>query len=84
MAFEAFLAILFGAISYNLTGFGKSPGEKFDWVKFLIAIVVGAIVGTVAYFQGWELGFAFDWATGFGLVGFIENIVKTVIRRWPK
>lgn len=75
-----------GAIVYSLSTFfskraGKDP-EKFNYRKFLRAIVIGVVVGVVALSQGVELTpSSFEQLAGSsGVVAVADQITKLLWR----
>lgn len=73
-----------GGITYSLIAFGKSTGEKFDWLKFLTTVVIGVAVGIAVVVTKMDYGTASDYVVGLGIVPLIENLGKAIWRRIVK
>ena len=73
---------LVSGLSYGLSGFGKSKGEKIDWKRLTVSVLVGSAAGIVSGLAGWELTVAVQFVANAGITMFVENLVKTVWRRW--
>lgn len=69
-------------VAWSLSGFGKVPGEDFDFVIFGKSIGVGAGVGLLAGLLDIPFESGLEFFAAFGVTGLIENGVKTVWRRW--
>jgi len=74
--------LLLGAISTAL-GWAKSskPG-KLDWRGLVLKLPVGVGVGIAATLKGIPFDDAMVWASGVGLVEFLDHITKAIVRRF--
>lgn len=81
---ERGLTGLVAGLSYGLTGFGKSKGEKIDWKKLTISVVVGLGAGIISAFTGWEMTVAVQFLASAGITVLVENGIKTLWRRLKK
>lgn len=68
-------------ISYGLTGYGKSPGEKMDYEKLALTVILGAGVGAASEFLPYSMDEMSAYATTLGFTALIENGVKAAKRR---
>jgi len=86
--FGVIAGVVFGAISgaiIALTGYAKSVTvEKFDPKKATQTIIVGAIVGGIAGFYGWDYARAEAWAGNMGVITIVEYVKKAIWREWKK
>lgn len=71
-------------IAYALSGFGKSKQENFDFKQFFITGTLGAIVGFGTFFLDMSIPLVFEAALNIGATAIIENVGKTIWRRWLK
>lgn len=82
--FSFFYAII-AAIIYASIGYIKSVDQDFDMVKFLTTILFGAIIGAICVFGNIPItqeNIATQMAAYGGLTIIIENIVKSIVRRF--
>src|SRR3990167_8408690 len=83
--------ILAGAFSGVLAAAGgwaktraKGPIENFDQQKFLLTALLGAVVGGIAAYRGWDYASAETWFATIGGVVAVEYIGKAVWRSFDR
>lgn len=83
--------ILYGALSgggiaigglLNARAKAQQTGtkENFDQHKFAITILIGAVVGAVGGYMGWDYNHAYVWLANMGGVALIEHYGKATWR----
>jgi len=81
---RGFLGIAAG-VSWAILGYTKSAKkEKFDPHKFISSIILGAIIGLISEYSGLSMELIKLFLIQFGLVGMVENFIKTIYRRLIK
>jgi hypothetical protein len=89
---EILTLIAFGAgngAAFAIFGYIKANKiEDFDTKKFLLTIIIGAVIGGVAGFSGMTFVNAEAWLINMGiltgLIFFVENGIKIIWRRFFK
>lgn len=77
------LAGAVGGLAYSLSGLAnKDKREKFDWKKMLPTIVVAAIVGGIAGWQGMDYGVVANGAVAAGFTVVVEKLWKAIYRKY--
>lgn len=85
---RAFLSLgyaIIAGIFYALVGYfkRKEPGETFDGETFIFSVVVGLISGFIAFYLNITPQEALAMILAeTGLLYYIENITKSIYRRW--
>lgn len=74
--------LLLGLASTAL-GWAKSstPG-KLNWRGLVLKLPVGVSIGVAAALKGISIDDAMVWASGVGLVEFLDHITKAIVRRF--
>jgi putative Mn2+ efflux pump MntP len=87
-------AITITAVWTVLVGFGSgfaaaaigylkgTTVEKFDWKKFLPAVIYGGIVGAVMAWRGISFAEAWQFATSTGIIALVDMGLKLLWRRF--
>lgn len=81
------LLAIVSACVYAVTGYLKSAGEGFVWTKFVATLLVGGFVGVWLWFLGFEVtqeNVALYMTSCAGVVVVVENLIKTISRRFIK
>jgi hypothetical protein len=76
------LSGLVGGVVIGISGFGKSEGETLDLVKLGTTVIVSGIIGAGAGALGMDYGVLANGTLAAGLTIIVENIGKTVNRRF--
>lgn len=81
--------IVYGAGSGIVAAFGgwaktraKGPGEGFDNQKFVITVILGAVIGGIGAVRGWDYSQAYVWLANIGGVVMVEHFGKAVWRSY--
>lgn len=65
-----------------IAGYAKAENlDTFEYVKFFLTVVTGAITGALTYAFGWTPLEAQTWLAQSGIVIWIEYILKIIVRR---
>ena len=64
-----------------LLGYAKSAkAEDFDWQKFGLTTLVGAIIGAIAGFMGTTYDATMQMTLFAGITTVVDNVIKAVYR----
>ena len=82
---ESILLGILAGCSFGITGYLKSlkkdgTFETFDPYKFTQSIIVGGVAGVISGYMGWTLEASQQFVLNTGMVVFIENVKKFLIR----
>jgi len=80
MGFENILIGLGAGFAYGMAAWKKTAGQDFDLMKFVPTVALGTVGGVVAEFTGMQIDAAVEFLVVMGATGFVENIVKAVMR----
>lgn len=69
-------------ILVGVSGYLKNVGEKFKSRKLMKTVAVGAVVGGIASVLNVSYSQAEAWLATAGVIVVVENVVKSVWRRW--
>lgn len=77
------------AVLYGVVGYAKNQNpEDFDAIKFVITLFLSVLIGFVMYYAGLDYmnaeGVVKAFFANTGLLVLIENLLKVLIRQWPK
>lgn len=84
MEFSNVIVGIGAGIAYSLVGFAKTREEAFDFNKFGLTLVTGAVVGAVSGFMNLEMDAANEFVLNVGGIALLENIYKAIVRRFIK
>jgi len=73
--------IALGVASVFLGWVKSSKPGKLEWRGFVLKIPVGIAVGIAASYKGLSFEDAMVWASGIGIVGTLDHIIKALVRR---
>ena len=74
MVFSAIIAGIGAGITYALTGFAKSQGESFDWLKFGTTVVIGALAGLGISLLNWDVATGYTYLLSLGIAPVVQNL----------
>ena len=84
MNFISIFMGIFGGVAYSLTTFAKKQDQPFDWEKFTITAIIGAITGLAMAIFDLPISDAYQAVMALGIVPLLQNIYQTTIRKiWP-
>jgi len=78
------LTAIIAGLTYALSGYLKTVGEKWDWLKFFTTVVIGIVTGAVVAYSDWELDMAYNFIISLGAIAIVENILKAIWRKIVK
>ena len=81
MEFATIISGILAGLAYSLTGFAKSSGESFDWVKFARTLLIGAFAGAGMALFKTDLESAHLFLINLGLVPIVDNLIKAAWRK---
>lgn len=82
MLFENILIGAGAGFAYGMAAWKKTPGQEFDYMKFIPTVALGTVGGVVAGFTGMQIDTAVEFLVVMGATGFVENLIKAVVRRF--
>lgn len=74
MVLATIIAGIGAGVTYALTGFAKSTGEAFDWLKFGTTVVIGALAGVGIAVLQWDVATGYAYLLSLGIAPVVQNL----------
>jgi hypothetical protein len=81
MQVEKIFIGLAAGVTYALSSFAKTKGEKFDWEKFSITLLVGAGAGLISGLLDLPIENSYEYLLQIGVITVFENLFKAAKRK---